>query len=290
MAQKIVNNEDEAMPIENELIQAKLNDILRRCKKIDFSSALEKKDEIKIFEDVSLYIMNTALKDEILALEAWVIELHSMGDDNKESQSDYAGKALFDYAKIINRDFPAYKYSFSVAKVAVEIFDKDKVRDAIPGQIARWENIERLRLQENIDSRVPPLSPEEITHLKHQLDLRIEIDQKQMEAILENWENHDVVITTHEYCNTYPSIYLTMDLVHSENPIQREKQEQEFKKNKKATYKKKSSHLRNSAPNLLWFDDSRPFSALRANDKITRVLQTHTPLCGSIYIKKNEEI
>ena len=257
-----------------ELIQSKLDEILQKCKKVDFTHVL--KEEYKeIFEEIDLYIMNDKIRDEVVRLEKSVKE---MSTANQEGAKSYKGKEFFEFAKIINADYPAFKYSFYVARKPVEIFDREKVKDYIPGERARWRNIEKSRLEKEIQKHTPPLSEEEANRLRRDLEERLVIDEKKIDEVLKNWDEYDAVITTHAYCKTYPAIYYTLD-TSSDYKGDDDNEKRKY-------YKKKDTHLRSGAPNLLWFKDERPFSSLRANDKINRIVQTYTPYCGTIYIKK----
>ena len=259
--------------MDKELIQAKLNEILNQAYKINFKEEL-KGEFHTIFNDIELYILNDALKEEVLQLEEEVITETKPIDEKK----NYKGKAFFEFAKIINPQYPAFKYSFYVAKKPVEIFDRQKVKDAIPAESIRWKNIELKRLEDEIASHTPFFTQQEVNRLRSDLNDKIAINQKKVEEVLENWNQYDVAITTHAYCKTYPALYYTLD---TSSDFKGDNKEE-----KRKFYKKKDTHLRSKAPNLLWFRDDRLFSELRANDKINRILQTHTPYCGTIYIKK----
>jgi hypothetical protein len=194
------------------------------------------------------------------------------------SDEAYRGKAFFDHAKIINRDYPAFKYSFFVKRTPVEIFDKDKVRAAIPGEMERWKNKERRKLEKTIEQHEPPLTEIRANKLRKDLEERLDGEFEALSKVLNNWDNYDAVITTHAHCKTYPSVYYTLDTsadYKGDNDDEKRKH-----------YKKKDTFLRSSVPNLLWFKDDRPFSELRANDRISRIVQTYTPYCGTIYIKE----
>jgi len=259
-----------------EVIQSKLYDILSKCKKIDFNHVL-KEEQKSVFKDVDLYIMDDEVRNEVMLLEASV---KGMGMVGKDDTKPYKGKEFFEFAKIINIDYPAYKYSFYVARKPVEIFDRDKVKERIEGERDRWRNMEKARLEKEISEYDPPLDTKSAQKLRDDLEERLLIDEKKIKEVLENWEEYDAVITTHAHCKTYPAIYYTLD-TSSDYTGNNEEEKSKY-------YKKKDTHLRSSAPNLLWFKDERPFSSLRANDKISRIIQTYTPYCGTIYVKKRK--
>jgi len=253
------------------LIHAKLDTILSRCQKINFAHVL-KEEQQAIFEEIDLYLMDDALREEVLALEAEVKALYHAQHES------YKGKAFFEFAKIINPTYPAFKYSFYVARKPVEIFDRQKVRERIEGERDRWRNIQKDRLEKELLGHTPPLTQAEANALRTALEERLVADEEKIAEVLANWEEYDAVITTHAHCKTYPALYYTLD---TSSDYEGEDAEERHKH-----YKKRDTHLRSGAPNLLWFKDERPFGSLRANDKINRILQTHTPYCGTIYIKK----
>ena len=258
--------------MDKELIHSKLNDILSKAIKINFTEELKGEFQT-IFENITLYILDNSLKDEVIELEKEVIAQ----TDNLDKKN-YKGKAFFEFAKIINPIYPAFKYSFYVAKKPVEIFDRQKVKDAIPGESVRWKNIELKRLEDEITNQNPPFTQSQINRLRDNLNEKIEIHYQKVEEILLNWNKYEVAITTHAYCKTYPAIYYTLDTSSDFDGINNEE--------KRKYYKKKDTHLRSKVPNLLWFKDDRLFSELRANDKINRIVKTYVPYCGTIYIKE----
>ena len=256
-------------------IHYQLSKLLERAKKVSFEQVL-KEEQKPIFEEIDLYILDDALKDEVLALEAKVKAL------SPEAKESYKGKAFFEYAKIINPTYPAFKYSFYVARKPVEIFDKEKVKERIAGEKARWRNMQMASLEKEITHHIPPLSLEEADFLRQKLHKRLEEEEQKLEEVIAHWDEYDAVITTHAYCKTYPALYYTLD---TSSDYEGEVFEEKMKH-----YKKRDTHLRSGVPNLLWYKDERPFSSLRANDKINRIIQTYTPYCGTIYIKKKEKL
>lgn len=248
----------------HEAIQEKLADILAPCKREEF-------------EGVFIYLLNKKTLDEVLFLEAGV-----RGTALEKEKTDTKTKdPFYPFAKILNPKYPAFKYSFYLAHKHKEIFDRSKIKDAVPGEIEIWKNSERKKLEEKIAETEPPMSQIDADNLRRELEDNISIDEQTIKKLMEDFEEYDVVITSFEQKKYYPSIYFTLDTsADYEGDDANERQKY---------YKKQDTHLRKDVPNLLWFKDDRPFSELRANDKISRIIKTHTRCCGTIYMKKKED-
>lgn len=245
----------------HELVTQKLYALLERAEKVDFSALFnDEPEKEEIFRGISLYLIDEEIKNEILLLEATAIGMDK--DTNKN--------AFRRYAKLINREFPAYKYSFLVKKRSKEIFDREKIKERMEGVVARYINKERLQLKKKIEAHNPPLEADEVAYLKARLEERLEIEKKKIEEVRENFEDYDVVITNHAHSNVYPAIYYTLRT-----------------EGKKRDYlKQDNTHLRAEVPNLLWYKEDKPYANFRADMKIEEIIETFTPYCDMIYIKK----
>ena len=258
----------------SEFIHDRLDQILQQAKCIDFSQEVEEAQR-EIFSETVLYIVDDRQMTAILALEKKAISLYNEQQKLPKrgrkalKKRDYIGKEFFEYGKILNREHPAYKYSFYVAKHPVEVFDRDKVKERIPTEFSKWKNKEMHALKKVLKER--KLTSEQENALLGSLNTKIADEERQINTILENWNDYDVVITNREHCKTYPSIYYTLDLTDSK-----------ASKN----YKKESCYLRSNTKNILWYNDARAFRELKADDKIGKIIQTHTPYCKTIYAKK----
>jgi len=234
----------------NENIHKELADILKGSKKIDY-------------HNIALYLIDKERLDKILSLELKVRM------DNEEKGIKKRNH-FYEYAKIINPDYPAFKYTLSMKHKKKEIFDPQKVKKALPAEFEIWKNKSRADLEKQIKDPESNISSEHAKKLREELEEEIEIAQKNIEEVLKNFHNYDVVISTFEYYTYYPALYYVVT-----------------KENGKP--KASDTHLRQDVPNLLWFEDNRPFSELRSNDRMSRIIQTFDRYCGSIYIKKKNK-
>jgi len=248
----------------NEAIQAKLAEIISPCVK-------------KEYEGATIYLLGEKALNEVLFLEAGVRGMAMEKGEIKSKNKD----PFYHFAKILNPKYPAFKYNFYLAHKHKEIFDRNKIREAIPAEIEIWKNTERKHLEEKIAGIKPPISQEDADKMREALENSISIDLQTVEHLMENFDEYDVVITSYEQKKYYPCIYFTLD---TSSDYEGDDPEEKIK-----YYKKQNAHLRKDVPNLLWFKDDRTFSELRANDKISRIIKTYTRLCGTIYIKKRSK-
>jgi len=230
----------------SEKIKKELISILKNSKKIDY-------------QGIVLYLINKKVLDRVLELELLVrMENEEKGIKKKNH--------FYDYAKIINPKYPAFKYTLSMKHKKKEIFDPQKVKQYLPAEFEVWKNKSRVDLEKKIKDPESAITDEQAIKLRAKLEKEIDIAQQKIEKVLDNFNNYDVVISTFEYYTYYPALYFVM--------------EQDGKN------KASDTHLRQDVPNLLWFEDNRPFSELRSNDRMSRIIQTFDRYCGSIYIKE----
>lgn len=227
-------------------VQSKLNEILTNVRSIEYNG-------------IFLHLISTSVLQKVLELEL------SVRADNIENGVEKKNH-FYDYAKIINSDYPAFKYTLSMKHKKKEIFDPFKVRKALPAEYEIWKNKSRVKLENEIKNEENAITDEQAKILREELEKDIELAKHNIDKVLENYENYDVVISTFEEYTYYPALYYVM--------------EQEGK-NKAA-----DTHLRQDVPNLLWYEDNRPYTELRSNDRMSRIIQTFDRFCGSIYIKK----
>jgi len=227
-------------------IHEKLNKILANVKGIEYNG-------------IVLYLISTEVLQEVLKLELTV------RSDNIENGIEKKNH-FYDYAKIINPDYPAFKYTLSMKHKKKEIFDPYKVQKALPAEYEIWKNKSRVELEQEIKDEANAITDSQAILLREQLEKDIELAKHNIDKILENYENYDVVISTFEEYTYYPALYYVME--------------------QKGKNKAADTHLRQDVPNLLWYEDNRPYSELRSNDRMSRIIQTFDRFCGSIYIKE----
>jgi len=226
------------------------------------SSILQDKNIKKInYQGIELYLVDKKVLDDILDLE---LRVRAYNEEHGIKKRNH----FFEYAKIINPEYPAFKYTLLMKHKKKEIFDPLKVKKALPAEFEIWKNKSRVELEKKINNPDSAITEDQAKRLREELELEIEIAKKRIDEVLENYDSYDVVISTFEYYTYYPALYYVMEVDGKNVP--------------------KDTHLRQDVPNILWFQDNRPFRELRSNDRISRVIQTFDRYCGSIYIKKKE--
>ncbi|HIM94488.1 MAG TPA: hypothetical protein EYM49_05550 [Campylobacterales bacterium] len=227
-------------------INKELTKILKTTKKIEYKG-------------IMLYLIDKDVLDKVLALELTV------RDDNEENGIKKRNH-FYNFAKIINPTHPAFKYTLSMKHKKKEIFDPMKVQKALLAEFEIWKNKSRVELEEEIKHMDSAIVDAQAKIFREELELEIISSKEKIDTVLESYEEYDVVISTFEYYTYYPSLYYVVE---------------ENNKNSAS-----DTHLRQDVPNLLWFQDERPFSELRSNDKMSRIIQTFDSFCSSIYIKR----
>jgi hypothetical protein len=227
-------------------IQRELESILNNIRKIDY-------------HDITLYLINQETLNKVLQLEL------TLRADN-EARGIERRNHFYDHAKIINPKYPAFKYTLSMKHKKKEIFDPMKVQKALPAEYEIWKNKSRVELEKKIKDPESAIVDGQADKLRQALEKDILLAEYHVQKVLADYDAYDVVISTFEEYTYYPALYFVME---------------EEGKNRPA-----DTHLRQDVPNLLWFEDERPFAELRSNDRMSRIIQTFDRFCGSIYIKK----
>jgi len=227
-------------------VKSKLNEILTNIRSIEYNG-------------VTLHLISTSVLQEVLQLE---LTVRANNIENGIEKKNH----FYDYAKIINSDYPAFKYTLSMKHKKKEIFDPFKVRKALPAEYEIWKNKSRVKLENEIKDEESAITDEQAKILRKNLEKEIELAKHNIDKVLAHYEEYDVVISTFEEYTYYPALYYVME---------------QKEKNKPA-----DTHLRQDVPNLLWYEDNRPYTELRSNDRMSRIIQTFDRFCDSIYIKK----
>jgi len=232
--------------MEHHEVIEKLNTILENTRQIEYKG-------------IVLHLLSTETMQEVLALEL------SVRADNIENGVEKKNH-FYDYAKIINPEHSTFKYTLSMKHKKKEIFDPYKVQKALPAEYEIWKNKSRVQLEKEIKDEKNAITDDQAVILRERLEKEIELSRISIEKVMDNYENYDVVISTFEEYTYYPALYYVME---------------DNGKNKPS-----DTHLRQDVPNLLWYEDNRPYAELRSNDRMSRIIQTFDRYCGSIYIKE----
>jgi hypothetical protein len=213
------------------------------------------------YKGVDLYLLNKDELNSILELELRVRA------DNIERGVEKKNH-FYDYAKIINPEHAAFKYTLSMKHKKKEIFDREKVKKALPAEFEIWKNKARLDLKKQIEEPDSSITDSQAIILKEALEKEIVLSQYNIEKVLADFDSFEVVISTFEQYTYYPALYYVVEATAD------------------SVSKASDTHLRKDVPNLLWFEDDRPYSELRSNDRMSRIIQTFDRFCENIYIKK----
>ena len=228
-------------------VHAKLTDILANARRIDYNG-------------IVLYLISNDVLQDVLQLE---LKVRSDNIENGIEKKNH----FYDYAKIINSDYPAFKYTLSMKHKKKEIFDPLKVKKALPAEYEIWKNKSRSRLNNEINDTKNAISDSQALILRQKLEHEIQLAKYHIDELLANFHDYEVVISTFEDYTYYPALYFVV--------------EEEKNKNKPS-----DTHLRQDVPNLLWFQDNRPYSQLRSNDRMSRIIQSFHRICDSVYFAR----
>jgi len=214
------------------------------------------------YQGIMLYLLKGDEHEKVLKLELTVRM-------NEEEKGIEKRNYFYEYAKIINPEHPAFKYTLSMKHKKKEIFDPHKVQKTLPVEFEIWKNKSRSDLEKELSDPETDITDDQAKIFRDDLEKEIVIAEEKIEKVLNDFSLYDVIITTYEQYTYYPALYYVMEL--------------EGSKTKAA-----DTHLRKDVPNLLWYRDERPFSELRANDRMSRIIQTFDRYCDTIYIKEKE--
>lgn len=228
------------------IIIKELDSILANTKRIEYKG-------------IMLYLLKQEELNDVLQLE---LSVRANEIEKGIEKKNY----FYEYAKIINPEHPAFKYTLSMKHKKKEIFDPAKVKKALPAEFEIWKNKSRAYLEKELKDPETAITDDQAVHIRADLEKEIVIAEQNINKVLANFTAYDVVISTFEEYTYYPALYYVMELTDGKT---------------KAT----DTHLRKDVPNLLWYHDERPFAELRANDRMSRIIQTFDRFCESIYVK-----
>jgi len=213
------------------------------------------------YKGIILYLINEKTLQDVLNLE-----LQVRNDDLDRGVEKH--NHFYEYAKIINPEHPAFKYTLSMKHKKKEIFSPEKVQKALPAEFEIWKNKSRLDLKKQIADQENSITEAQGKRLVEALEREIELSQYKVDEVIKDFFSYEVVISTFEQYTYYPSLYYVMEA------------------QGKSKAKASDTHLRQEVPNLLWYKDDRPYTELRSNDRMSRIIQTFDRYCENIYIKK----
>lgn len=252
----------------DELILQKLDDILQRY-------------PFEVYHDSKIYLLDEVGMREVILLENSVKGMHPENIDAKAVVNSTKKRGPFyGYGKIINPLFPAFKHSYHMTHTPMEVFDPIKVLERLKREKEVWPSVERAHLEERIAESEPPLSAEEASKQRSELESYLESETAGMQEVIDNFDMYHVVITTYEKQQYYPNIYYVANVNHGKAKSEHEE----------PGHKKFKTHLRKDVPNMLWQHDDRPYKDLKVGDKIGRIVRTHQKLGDRIYFKKKSEL
>ncbi|MDQ7085655.1 MAG: hypothetical protein Q9M36_12410 [Sulfurovum sp.] len=124
------------------------------------------------YNGIILYLISQETLREFLDLELQV----------RQDELDKGIKKhnhFYDYAKIINAEHPAFKYTLSMKHKKKEIFSPDKVSKALPSEFEIWKSKSRLALKKQIEDQDNSITDSQAIQLKATLEKEIASSQDQ---------------------------------------------------------------------------------------------------------------
>lgn len=233
----------------------------------ELEKILEGQEHI-VYEDCDLYLVDEACLNRVLLLEAKV------NRNAKKEGFDEKRSAFYHFGKIINPDHPAIKYNLKKRHKYRATYDRDKIYDDFKENkdkdrfvlIASLKRELEEKIEENIGGKY---DGEKAELARKELNDSIEIDMQMLKKVLANFNDYDIVLSNYESYNIYAYLYFTYT-------------------DGKKTGLGKNEHLRAKVPNILWIDTDEYYAHRRTDEKIQDIVNTHSRLLGSIYIKKKE--
>ncbi|MCK9549291.1 hypothetical protein [Aquamicrobium sp.] len=207
-----------------------------------------------------LYFVDTAMYKKILKIES-----HVNGNAEQFKTKRMKSEPFYRFAKILNYDTPAISYKFFRSHKRIEIFDRAKIQERIPGIFEIWKNTKKKNLDEAILRNEIPVDLIDVS--RKELEEKITEEQNILTDLVDNFSKYDIAISSFEDYKWYDYIY--------------------FVQVKDDKHVRKTEHLRDNVPNILWYEDIEKNTS-RINDKISKIIQDHDKICDAIYFKKIE--
>jgi len=237
-------------------LQKALDALVASAVCIDAKAAAQIQD---IEDPVTLVLLNKAQYQELLLLERQISSMMTELNPNRK-------RPFFSFGKIISREYPAYRYAIKAKHDYKNINSPTKVRERIEETHQVWVNTEKKRLTSYIEETDWESEADKLAYEKERLAL-IEEQELQYEEILSHYDEYHVVISNFEDHLVYPYLYYT--LTQGEN-------------------NSKSTMLRQSVPNFLYYEEDIMRAASRSDKEILKVVKEYDKICSTIYFKKKE--
>jgi hypothetical protein len=208
-----------------------------------------------VYLERELYLVG---KETMQALYLYKEQLLQSGDD-----------LLSHHCKLINPTFAAFKYTLSSKHKYTAVFDQEKTKERLEREILISINTIKKRKRKEINQKTDLYNDEEAKKALIELDEQLAIEKSMLEQIRENSEEYEIIFTNFEQYLRYPYVYYRYT---------------DAKGKKHGT----SEHLKTDIPNILWFEPADRFGELRNNDKIRKIIETHTRYLDNIYVLKKD--
>lgn len=208
-----------------------------------------------VYLERELYLVS---KETMQALYLYKEQLLQSGDD-----------LLSHHCKLINPTFPAFKYTLSSKHKYTAVFDQEKTKERLEREIHISINTIKKRKRVELSKKCDLYNDEEAKKILMELDKQLAMEKSMLEHIREHADEYEIIFTNFEQYLRYPYVYYRYT---------------DAKGKKLGT----SEHLKTDIPNILWFEPTEKFGDLRNNDKIQKIIQTHTRYLDNIYILKKD--
>lgn len=210
------------------------------------------------FMESDIYIITTKAYNELLQLEAKL----------KPYYEDTARKKVFtiyNFLNVINRDYVALKYSFTVAKKSVLISNREKVLERLDSEL--FKSVERInKYYEKFIEDNEDLSPSIVEELLKEKEEKIQEEYRGHDEVKNNPGKFiDMKISTYEHSKNYPQVNISY-----------------FQDNER---KMATKHISIEKPNVIIYDDSQLDKIkYRSDMQIADYIKCATRAFGNVYV------
>ena len=168
--------------------------------------------------------------------------------------------SLESIVKLINIDIPSHYWKIHPKATWTQINDQDKVRAKIEGEFIKWKNTILKNTKKK--QKEKKNSQQAILDVEQKIHQEISVAQKELEHILENFDQYDVRISGYKR----RTFALMLNYKISDD---------------KSTYLQVA--LNKTKPNILWFKELSEEEKIRTNNKLIHYLQKAKNPFGDVY-------